>query len=376
MRYYEIRCPVHGFIQINEWERDIINTPVFQRLRRIRQLGMTDYLYPGAVHTRFEHSLGVMHIATRIYDTIRTRCEEVLKSELGYDNAGLDRHRLIVRLAALLHDVGHCPFSHSGENLFPKNRTHESYSAQIIREKLVEMIEKHPVGEQFGVRADEVASLIDGKIPNPRLLFWRELISGQMDADRMDYLLRDSLHLGVAYGRYDIDRLINTIQAIPGTHEEQDRNLALRLGVEEGGWHALESLVLARYYMFTQVYFHPTRMAYDYHIENIISHALEGNPFPEDLDEYLLWDDWRIWGMMASGQGGDDAEAILSRRHIRAVLWTAEPYTPEEANRLLSASDRLAKSGIWFHTVSADKSWYKIDLHDIPIQTVYLCRSL
>src|SRR5438105_10038224 len=111
-RTYEVRCPVHGFIPISDWEREIINQPAFQRLRRIRQLGWTDQVYPGAMHTRFEHSLGVMHMATRLYEAIVGRSYDVLKDELAYNDDGLRRDKALVRLTALLHDVGHGPFSH------------------------------------------------------------------------------------------------------------------------------------------------------------------------------------------------------------------------------------------------------------------------
>src|ERR1700733_10049716 len=116
-RLYEIRCPVHRFVTIDEWEREIISQPAFQRLRRIRQLAWTDYVYPGAMHTRFEHSLGVMHMATLLYEGIVERCWPFLRDELGYDEAGKHRYRKLVRLAALLHDVGHGPFSHAAEDL-------------------------------------------------------------------------------------------------------------------------------------------------------------------------------------------------------------------------------------------------------------------
>ena len=119
MKYYEIRDPVFGFIRINEWERDIIDHWVFQRLRRIRQLAWTDMVYPGATHTRFEHSLGVMHIATQMFDSIVAKDQDFLKSELGFTEYGLQRDRVLVRLASLLHDVGHAPFSHAGEGLMP-----------------------------------------------------------------------------------------------------------------------------------------------------------------------------------------------------------------------------------------------------------------
>src|SRR5258708_5085238 len=103
---YEIRCPVHGFIRLNDWEMEIITQMPFQRLRRIRQLAWTDYVYPGAMHSRFEHSLGVMHTATLLYDAIVRNSREVLEAELAYDEAGFRRYRQLVRLAALLHDVG------------------------------------------------------------------------------------------------------------------------------------------------------------------------------------------------------------------------------------------------------------------------------
>lgn len=148
---YEFRDPVHGFIELNEWERDIINQPAFQRLRRIKQLAWTDMVYPGATHTRFEHSLGVMHVATRIFDTLRQRDEQLLE-ELGYEN--LDRQRQLVRLAALLHDIGHPPFSHATEELFPsdpntkKPYSHEQYSAAIVEHELKEVIENHPFNKK------------------------------------------------------------------------------------------------------------------------------------------------------------------------------------------------------------------------------------
>src|SRR6266702_8762092 len=112
---YEFRCPIHGFIVLNDWERAIINQPPFQRLRRIRQLAWTDQVYPGAMHTRFEHSLGVMHTASLLYDSIVRNARAVLHAELGYDEAGFARNRQLVRLAALVHDVGHSPFSHASE---------------------------------------------------------------------------------------------------------------------------------------------------------------------------------------------------------------------------------------------------------------------
>ncbi|KMQ49606.1 phosphohydrolase [Chitinispirillum alkaliphilum] len=131
----EIRDPVHGFISLSSWERDIINHPVFQRLRRIRQLGLTDMVYPGAMHTRFEHSLGVMHVATLMFDAVTAKSKKILFDELDYNEDGLGRDRQILRLSALLHDVGHSPFSHAGEELMPLNQEESVTSMKTIPQR-------------------------------------------------------------------------------------------------------------------------------------------------------------------------------------------------------------------------------------------------
>lgn len=218
-RTYEVRCPVHGFIALNDWERTVIEEPAFQRLRRIRQLAWTDYVYPGAMHTRFEHSLGVMHVASLLYDAICRKSGEILKSDLAYNEDGLNRDRQLVRFAALLHDVGHSPFSHAAEELFPKSTdgeryVHEDYSVAIINSELRSAIEGHDLNANYGLHAEDVAAMVKGGAKAKQPIFWRDLISGQMDADRMDYLLRDAHHCGVEYGRYDLKRLITTIRAI------------------------------------------------------------------------------------------------------------------------------------------------------------------
>jgi HD superfamily phosphohydrolase len=269
-RTYEIRCPVYGFVALNDLEWEIISQPAFQRLRRIRQLGWTDQVFPGAMHTRFEHSLGVMNMATMLYDGIVSRSGNILRSEFGYNDTGFGRHRQLVRLATLLHDVGHGPFSHAAEELLPvrdiatgERYKHEQYSAEIVRRYFDDVVRNHPLNINWGLTADDVANLLEGKPEAGDALFWRDLIDGQLDADRMDYLLRDSLHCGVSYGRYDWQRLVHTIIAMPRGEEGGPR-----IGVTEGGWHAAEGLIVARYFMFTQVYFHKTRVIYDHHLQN------------------------------------------------------------------------------------------------------------
>jgi len=178
-------------------------------------------VYPGATHTRFEHSLGVMHLATLMYDAIISNEDnkKILEEMLSYNEIGLKKDRQLVRLSSLLHDVGHAPFSHASEEIMPingqtgKHHKHEDYTTAMIKGPLKSTIENHQINRNnFGITAEEVAGLIEGnaKILGDRI-FWKVIISSQLDADRGDYLLRDSHHIGVKYGVYDHSRLINTL---------------------------------------------------------------------------------------------------------------------------------------------------------------------
>lgn len=372
---YEIRDPVHGFIEIDSWERDIIDHYAFQRLRRIRQLAWTDMVYPGAMHTRFEHSLGVMHIATKMYNHIVDRKGDYLKSQLGFNDSGLDRDRKIVRLACLLHDVGHSPFSHAGEGLMDINPStnkpykHEDYSAAIVLHKFKDIIEGHAQNENYRITVKEISDLLSGSIDLGRRLLWRNLITGQLDADRADYLLRDSYHLGANYGSYDLKRLLVTLTV--SKHPETGAPL---IAIEEGGLHAAEALIIARYLMFTQVYFHHTRRAYDYHIAEAMKNILLGETHnrtflpptsEENIDSYLLWDDWRVLGLLSQGKGGEPGWILCNRQHHRCIYSTSE--VPDE-NDLDKASEILEKlSDLVGFVDEAKKSWYSIGEEDIMI---------
>ncbi|HTT84226.1 MAG TPA: HD domain-containing protein [Rhizomicrobium sp.] len=363
MKHFEIRDPVHGFVRYNELERDIINHPAFQRLRRIRQLAFTDMVYPGAMHTRFEHSLGAMHVATRLFRTVCERSREILESEYQFEEAAKIRWLQIVRLAALLHDVGHTPFSHNGEDLLPldqkgKQYTHEAYSAAILRHELAGTIENNRHAENLGIRASDVERVFEDAPSTKPALVWKAFISGQMDADRMDYLLRDSHHAGVAYGKYDLDRVASTVEFCEdpdtGGHE---------LGIGDDGTHAVEGLLIARYMMFTQVYFHKTRSIFDYHLAQALKKLLEphGGRFPppttEDIRRFLEWDDWRVLGAVAQEEGGEHGRMLVDRDHYRCVCETSE--TPSEVEIEKFESAKVMLSTMNAVAMTAAKSWYQ-----------------
>jgi hypothetical protein len=383
----EIRDPIHGFVKLKPFEQDIIDVPAYQRLRRIRQLALTDMVYPAANHTRFEHSLGVLHVATLMFEQVKSTIERIKPGEPSFTADDLDKARAMVRLAALLHDVGHAPFSHAGEDVMPsiagkkKRYDHEDYSAAIIKHFFADVIDNHP-DNVHKITSDELCAFLGhGTLPR-NMLFWRELIKGQMDADRADYLLRDSHHIGVAYGRYDLHRLVSTLTVAP--HPE---NEGLTVAVEEGGIQAVEGLIIARYMMFTQVYFHHTRRAYDRHITEVLKHVLQQDyvargeasaqvfqpPAADDekitlenLKRYVGWTDPVIWNLIDNGGAGPHGELIRQRRHDRVVAQTSAYPTPKEI--LVLQRDTLEKvQGLGGWLDMADSAWYKFDRSGIYV---------
>lgn len=211
-----IRDSIHGNLYLNDFEIKLVDTPQIQRLRRIKQLGFTYLVYPGANHSRFEHSIGTLHIASKIADNIGLEEDE----------------KDMVRSAALLHDAGHGPFSHVSEGIL--NSPHEYLTSRVIKESDL----FHILSEKFD--PDEIIDIINGKC------ILGQIISGELDADRMDYLIRDSYYTGVAYGMIDTGRLIHSIK------------LEDNLIIGAKGIQAAESALIARYLMYPSVYHHHT----------------------------------------------------------------------------------------------------------------------
>jgi HD superfamily phosphohydrolase len=315
------RDPVHNIIRLDaadpagELLMRLVDAAEFQRLRRVRQLGLAAFAYQGAEHSRFSHSLGALHLATRILD------------KLGRKTQISEFDVLTVRVAALLHDVGHGAFSHVMESVL--NFHHEDFTVAVVESLETEI---GRVLREFSIELPQkVAAVIKGRF---RPLALTQLVSSQLDVDRMDYLLRDSLMTGVKYGIYDLEWIIKTL----AVDEENDR-----IYVSAQGLFAVEDYLQARYYMFRQVYFHRTLRSAEIILRAILRRALQLCEQGEQvwiasetafekvlrseklsIKEHLALDDSDVIFHIKQWQQSKDAVlADLSRRFINRRLFKA-----------------------------------------------------
>lgn len=244
-----INDPVYGFISIpGDFVFDLIEHPWFQRLRNIKQLGLTSFVYPGATHSRFQHGLGALHLMNLAIATLRTKGVSISPDE---EEATL--------VAILLHDVGHGPFSHALENSIISGITHEDLSLLLMKK----------MNEQFAGKMDLAIKIFTG---NYSRRFLHELISGQMDMDRLDYLRRDSFFTGVIEGSVGSDRIIRMLNVVDDS-----------LVVDEKGIYSLEKFLIARRLMYWQVYMHKTVLSSECLLVNILKRAKEIASEGQDL---------------------------------------------------------------------------------------------
>jgi len=325
----EIRDPIHVFVRFQPDEEKIIASRAFQRLRSIHQLALTYLVYPGATHRRFEHCLGVMEVASRVYEVVtnpQNIYHDSVREFVPRAKNDMFRHEYwgrVLRCAALCHDLGHLPFSHAAEELLPAGWDHERLSQEIIVGN-----EFKPLWKELKIGPEDVAKLALGK-KKCKLEFsdWEtilsEIIVGDVfGADRIDYLLRDSYHAGVSYGRFDHYRLIDTLRILPASAKDSQEP---GLGIERGGLESAESLLWARYFMYTQLYFHSTRRIYDMHLLEFLKEWLPNGCFPTEIDRHLKISDNEVMAGMWKAAGDSTershllAQRIISREHFRQV---------------------------------------------------------
>ncbi len=391
---HEVRDPIHTFVRLDSDEREAVDSAPLQRLRHIHQLAMSHLVYPGATHRRFEHSLGVMELASRVFDVI-TSMENVRHDSVRGMMPSPDQRgywRRVLRMAALFHDVGHLPFSHAAEQeLLPPGWDHERLTVEIIRSKEMsgtwakmtpplrwQDIVKLAVGQKKCSGYEKVGALAaeDASFDDWQTILAEVIVGDAFGVDRMDYLLRDSYHTGVAYGRFDHHRLVDTLRILPKEHEGQSQEPAL--GVEEGGLHSAEALLLARYFMYTQVYFHPVRKIYDVHLKDFLSAWLpEQNPggkFPTTVREHLALTDNEVMAAISKAAqderraGHDAAHRIVARGHFHLV-YQRNPVDTEVNPAATDAVYDAARERFGRENVRRDTRLAKSEGLDFPVLT-------
>lgn len=302
-----IKDPIHGYIRINEIERTLIDTRPLQRLRRLRQLAGSEFVYPAANHTRFEHVLGAMHLAGALGDALPVDLGEHRKSEL--------------RIAALIHDIGHGPFSHVFEPLMIHYlaKTHED-----LVPWLVEKTEISDILARGGFDSRRLGLLAIGRLGDKKRPYLDQVISGPVDIDKMDFIVRDSFHTGAGYGFVDVHRLVYTMDVIHGN-----------MSVDGTAVATLESFLLARLESFRTIYFHRASRAVQIMIVSALEAAKDelGLLDFDDPDDYLSMDDYKVWTQLKeckqSRKTMQDLEArrLLKSCYERTVFARDEPVS-------------------------------------------------
>ncbi|MDH4246243.1 MAG: HD domain-containing protein [Deltaproteobacteria bacterium] len=333
---FEVRCPMHGSIPFNETERRIIDHPFLQRLRAISQLGFASLVYPGATHTRFSHSLGVMHLAGRVFDEIVQRTPSLAHGPFSPE--ALDYFRRIVRLAGLLHDVGHPPFSHSFERLLPPRvaltlplewyrkplppgqATHEDFSVAVVYALAREKPQVLTLEE-----ARDVCALIElGIAPTSRLdgngrpecniyPLLKQIISGEIDADRMDYLRRDSHFAGVTYGMFDMTRIV---QSLTARLHPQGWSMVL----DQNAVYTYENFLIARFHMAMQVYLHKTVIPFEHYLSRAVEEQEIACPLDGSLENFLEAREDQIQSLWYSARDRPWCSRLFYRRPLTRLM--------------------------------------------------------
>ena len=335
----EIKDPVHGYVYITEQEKEIIDSYPVQRLHRLRQLAGSEYVYPGANHTRFEHSIGVMYLASRVVEN------SSISQYISEDEAKL------VKIAGLLHDVGHGPFSHVFEHLLDRElgKTHEDLTTWIIENsELKEILRRN------GYHPEEVGKLAVGRLHRPKKAFLDQIISSAVDVDKQDFIVRDTHHTGAEYGFVDISRLIHALDVLGGN-----------LAVDLGALSALESLIIARMESFRSIYFHRVGRAAQIMLAMAMEKANGELGFTrfKTPDEYMAMDDYTVWTALKNCKKSNAIIRDLERRRLLKCAYERTFYEKDtmvsnifgrETHRTQLQTDIADKAGIAAEEVIID----------------------
>jgi uncharacterized protein len=334
----EIKDPVHGYVYITRSEKDIIDSYPFQRLRRLRQLAGSEYVYPGANHTRFEHSVGVMYLAGKVAQN--PNVSRFMKEEEAE----------MIRAAALLHDVGHGPFSHVFEQLLDKQgKTHEDLTLWLVQKS-----ELKDILDSNGFSSRDIGKLAVGRLKRKRKAFLDQIISSGIDVDKQDFIVRDTYHTGAEYGFIDIFRLIHALDVLDGN-----------LAVELGALSALESLIIARIESFKSIYFHRVGRAAQIMLAMAMERANEelGLTSFRSPEEYLAMDDYSVWTILRNCSQSAQIIIDLERRKLLKCSYERTFYEKDamvsgifgrETHRKELRSDIARKAGVDAEAVIID----------------------
>jgi HD superfamily phosphohydrolase len=332
--------PVHHFIELRPGEARLLDLPPMQRLRRLRQLGLAYFAFPSAEHSRFTHALGALAMGTRAYDGLMQHAPAYDENERAYE-------RRLVRCALLLHDIGHGPFSHACEAVL--GIPHEERTRAILA-----LPEMRAGIEALDIDPHDVLGLIVGD-PASRFPALRELVSGpNLDADRMDYLLRDAYFTGVASGRYDADQLVASLRLF-------ERNGQAVVGIDARGVVALESFVVARYMMFASVYFHHTTRLFERILQDVLKELWPDPRALDDIDEFLRWDDFCVLNALAD-HSSEAARALRERVRLYAL---AAEFNSGDDQRAYAACEIALREAFGTDAVWADEQSQV--MHRLPL---------
>jgi HD superfamily phosphohydrolase len=334
--------PVHHFIELTAAEARLLDSSVLQRLRRLRQLGLAYLAFPSAEHSRFTHALGALAMGTRAFDQLAREGGEFFVNE-----ADAAYQRRLVRAALILHDIGHGPFSHACEAVLGVRHEERTRAMLALPEMQTHL-------QELKVEPKHVLDLILGS-PQTAYPVLAELVSGpNLDADRMDYLLRDAYFTGVTSGRYDADQLIASLRIF-----EIDGRLVT--GIDRRGVVALESFVLARYMMFASVYFHHTTRMFERVLQLVLQELWPDPHRLDPIEEFLRWDDFRVLNELRDSPS-EAARALRERRRLYAV---AAEFNGEFDDRVIGRCDDALRER-WGDAVWNDKQSQL--MHRLPLE--------